>query len=101
MHTNKAESTEGERTAGNASRKILGFTEQNNHFLVAISPSAVFFGAGTSIGNGPNFMVKNITKQVAVRTPSSFGYPTRYALTIPIPIFVMVSLPSFLKRRIL
>jgi hypothetical protein len=46
-------------------------------------------------------MVKNITKQVAVRTPSSFGYPTRYALTIPIPIFVMVSLPSFLKRRIL
>jgi len=101
MHTNKTESTEGERTGGNASRKILGFTEQNNHFLVAISPAAVFFGAGTSIGNGPNFMVNNITKQVAVRTPSFFGYPTRYALPIPIPISVIVSLPFFLKRRIL
>ena len=46
-------------------------------------------------------MVKNITKQVAVRTPSFFGYPTRHALPVPIPISVMVSLPFFTKRRIL
>jgi Na+/H+ antiporter NhaD/arsenite permease-like protein len=76
-------------------------TEQNNHFLVAISPAAVFFGADTSIGKGPNFMVKNITQQVAVHTPSFFGYPTRYALPIFIPISVIASLPFFSKWRIL
>ena len=32
-------------------------------FLKAISMGAVFFGALTYIGNGPNFMVKSIAEQ--------------------------------------
>lgn len=49
--------------------------------LASISLSAVFFGAMTYIGNGPNFMVKSITdaayvsgKGLGVRMPSFFGY---------------------------
>ena len=44
------------------------------HLLAAISCGAVFMGAITYIGNGPNFMVKAIADQHHVRTPSFFGY---------------------------
>jgi Na+/H+ antiporter NhaD/arsenite permease-like protein len=42
--------------------------------LSAISLGAVFMGAMTYIGNGPNFMVKAIAEQRGVRMPSFFGY---------------------------
>ena len=48
--------------------------------LVAISVGAVFFGANTYIGNGPNFMVKAIADQQKVRTPTFLGYIFRFTL---------------------
>ena len=42
--------------------------------LTAISIGAVFFGAMTYIGNGPNFMVKSIAEQIGIQMPSFFGY---------------------------
>ena len=42
--------------------------------LVAISLGAVFMGAMTYIGNGPNFMVKAIAEKSGVKMPSFFGY---------------------------
>ncbi len=43
-------------------------------FLVAISLGAVFFGAMTYIGNGPNFMVKSVAESTGVEMPSFGGY---------------------------
>ena len=40
--------------------------------LRALSVGAVFFGAMTYIGNGPNFMVKAIAEQTGVKMPN-FG----------------------------
>ena len=47
--------------------------------LVAISLGAVFMGANTYIGNGPNFMVKSIAEQSGVKMPTFFGYMFKYA----------------------
>ena len=58
--------------------------------LVAISLGAVFMGASTYIGNGPNFMVRSIAEQHGVRMPSFFGYML-YAIAILVPIYVAVS----------
>ena len=59
-------------------------------FLQAISVAAVFFGALTYIGNGPNFMVKAIAESSGVDCPSFGGYIVRYALPILIPIYFLV-----------
>jgi Na+/H+ antiporter NhaD/arsenite permease-like protein len=58
--------------------------------LVAISVSAVFFGANTYIGNGPNFMVKAIADQQKVHTPSFIAYVVKYTLPIMVPLLVLV-----------
>ncbi len=63
--------------------------------LKAISIAAVFFGAMTYIGNGPNFMVKSIAEQIGIRMPSFFGYVIRYSLPILLPILVLVWLIFF------
>src|SRR5690606_40650526 len=44
--------------------------QDSAHELMAISVAAVFFGAMTYIGNGPNFMVKSIAEQTGVKMPS-------------------------------
>ena len=59
--------------------------------LVAISLGAVFMGAMTYIGNGPNFMVKSIAEQAGIRMPSFFGYML-YSIVILVPLFVVISL---------
>jgi Na+/H+ antiporter NhaD/arsenite permease-like protein len=63
-----------------------------NHsaYLQAISLGAVFFGACTYIGNGPNFMVKSIAEQSGVECPSFVGYVVRYTLPVLLPIFAVV-----------
>jgi Na+/H+ antiporter NhaD/arsenite permease-like protein len=58
--------------------------------LAAISLGAVFLGAMTYIGNGPNFMVKAIAEQAGVRMPSFFGYML-YSFSVLLPIFALVS----------
>jgi Na+/H+ antiporter NhaD/arsenite permease-like protein len=60
-------------------------------YLVAVSLGAVFFGANTYIGNGPNFMVKSIAESAGVKCPSFFGYVFKYSLPILIPIFALVA----------
>lgn len=58
-------------------------------YLRAISVAAVFFGALTYIGNGPNFMVKSIAEERGVEMPSFFGYIIRYSLIILLPILFL------------
>ena len=60
------------------------------HFLTAISLGAVFLGAMTYIGNGPNFMVKAIAEKSGVRMPSFFGYML-YSVAVLMPVFLMMS----------
>ena len=57
--------------------------------LRAISLGAVFFGAMTYIGNGPNFMVKAIAEAGGLRMPSFFGYLLRSVLIL-LPTLVVV-----------
>ena len=68
------------------------FKLQNSYpiYLSAISVGAVFFGAMTYIGNGPNFMVKSISERSGIKMPSFFGYLIKYSLPILIPIFIIV-----------
>lgn len=63
--------------------------------LRAISVAAVFFGAMTYIGNGPNFMVKSIAEQLGIKMPSFFGYIIRFSIPILIPLFILVWLVFF------
>jgi Na+/H+ antiporter NhaD/arsenite permease-like protein len=69
---------------------VLKFAGQSALFLMAISLGAVFFGAGSYIGNGPNFMVKAIAEKAKVSTPSFLGYIFKYSLPILVPILVVV-----------
>ena len=63
-------------------------------FLQAISAGAVFMGANSYIGNGPNFMVKVIAEEYKMKMPSFFGYMA-YSFAILIPLFVVVTLIFF------
>jgi Na+/H+ antiporter NhaD/arsenite permease-like protein len=66
-----------------------------NDFLIAISLGAVFFGACTYIGNGPNFMVKSVAESAGVKMPGFIGYVVRYTLPILLPVLVLVWLIFF------
>jgi Na+/H+ antiporter NhaD/arsenite permease-like protein len=61
-----------------------------NKYILAISIGAVFFGANTYIGNGPNFMVKSIADQQNVNTPSFLGYIWKFTLPFMLPMLVVV-----------
>jgi Na+/H+ antiporter NhaD/arsenite permease-like protein len=58
--------------------------------VIAVSLGAVFFGAMTYIGNGPNFMVKSIAESAGVPVPGFLGYLLRYSLPILLPILIAV-----------
>lgn len=64
-------------------------------YLTSISVAAVFFGAMTYIGNGPNFMVKSICERSGIKMPSFFAYWVKYAIPILIPIFTIIWLIFF------
>lgn len=63
--------------------------------LKAISVAAVFFGAFTYIGNGPNFMVKSIAEQIGIKMPSFFGYIIRFSIPFLLPLLLIVWLVFF------
>lgn len=63
--------------------------------LKAISIAAVFFGAFTYIGNGPNFMVKSIAEQIGIKMPSFFGYILRFSIPFLLPLLVLVWIVFF------
>ena len=60
--------------------------------LQAICLGAVFFGAMTYIGNGPNFMVKAIAEENGIKMPSFFGYMFRFSLIVLLPVYILVQL---------
>lgn len=60
------------------------------YYLVAISLGAVFFGAMTYIGNGPNFMVKSVAESAGVKMPSFGGY-IQWSVSYLLPILFAVS----------
>lgn len=59
--------------------------------LAAISLGSVFLGAGSYIGNGPNFMVRAIAEQSGYKMPSFFGY-IGYAAVFLLPVFLLMTL---------
>ena len=60
--------------------------------LKAISTAAVFFGAMTYIGNGPNFMVKSIAEENNVPMPSFFTYILKFSLPVLLPVYILCQL---------
>ena len=76
----------------NLPREIIGVPI---NLLKAISLGAVFMGANTYIGNGPNFMVKVICEHQKVKIPSFFGYMLWSGLIL-IPLFVIVTFVFFI-----
>jgi len=68
---------------------VLRATPKDAALIIAVSLGAVFFGAMTYIGNGPNFMVKSIADAAGVRTPTFFGYVFKFSLPILLPILVL------------
>lgn len=74
----------------NIPRQVLQFELEHPIYLSAISVAAVFFGAMTYIGNGPNFMVKSISERAGIKMPSFFGFLFKYSIPILLPIFTIV-----------
>ncbi|MCT1458496.1 sodium:proton antiporter [Aestuariimicrobium sp. p3-SID1156] len=60
-------------------------------YLVAISLGAVFCGALTYIGNGPNFMVKSVAESRGVAMPSFGGYVV-WTFQYMVPVLVAMVL---------
>ncbi len=56
----------------------------------AISCGAVFIGAATYIGNGPNFMVKAIAEERGFPMPS-FGKYIIYSLLVLVPVYALAT----------
>ncbi|MHC4991457.1 MAG: sodium:proton antiporter [Planctomycetota bacterium] len=83
-------------TEGEEMVPLAGEAEIAARLLTAISLGAVFMGAMTYIGNGPNFMVKAIAEQSGVSMPSFFGFMFKYSIPILVPVFVLITL-IFLK----
>lgn len=75
---------------GLTSLDVTGLVTQAPKYIIAISVGAVFFGATTYIGNGPNFMVKSIAEHAKIKCPSFLGYIFCYSLPILLPIFILV-----------
>ena len=86
----------------NKIQEVIAFA--NNEYkdslldLMAISLGAVFFGAFTYIGNGPNFMVKSIAEQVGIKMPSFFSYIIRYSIPILLPVLIIIWLIFFMDH---
>lgn len=74
-----------------ASATVDGILLVGSRLLVAISLGAVFMGANTYIGNGPNFMVKAIAEEAGIKMPSFFGY-MKWSGAILVPLFIAVTL---------
>jgi len=80
--------------------KVDVHTFQTTHYLYlqAISVAAVFFGAMTYIGNGPNFMVKSISERAGIKMPSFFEYIYKYSIPILLPVFIIIWLIFYFGR---
>ncbi|NMB82465.1 MAG: citrate transporter, partial [Ignavibacteria bacterium] len=79
----------------NVKQQVYDFSLNYPLYVQAISIAAVFFGAMTYIGNGPNFMVKSICERAGIKMPSFFGYLIKYSIPILLPIFFVIWLIVF------
>ncbi len=79
----------GEQTIDAESVQTYLAEDSNVHILAAISLGAVFFGAMTYIGNGPNFMVRAIAEASGLRMPSFFGFLLR-SVVLLLPVLVVI-----------
>jgi Na+/H+ antiporter NhaD/arsenite permease-like protein len=75
--------------------QVAHFVSVDQIYLQAISVAAVFFGAITYIGNGPNFMVKSISERAGIKMPSFFTYMIKYSIVILVPIYAVIWLIFF------
>ncbi len=82
---------EGVAEALNLPKQVVGIPVE---YLEAVSVGAVFMGANTYIGNGPNFMVKVICEHQKVKVPSFFGYML-WSGAILIPVFILITFVFF------
>jgi Na+/H+ antiporter NhaD/arsenite permease-like protein len=60
--------------------------------LKGICTAAVFFGAMTYIGNGPNFMVKAVAEENNIKMPDFFSYMFKFSIIVLLPIFILVQI---------
>jgi Na+/H+ antiporter NhaD/arsenite permease-like protein len=74
---------------------VVELLDQNTAHVLAVSVGAVFFGAATYIGNGPNFMVKAIAEQRGVRVPSFLEFIWKFSLPCLLPVLITVWLLFF------
>jgi Na+/H+ antiporter NhaD/arsenite permease-like protein len=90
-----ADLANGTLLAHHAQVSFLLADPRQNHILLAISMAAVFFGACTYIGNGPNFMVKSIADQQKVHTPDFLGYLFKFTVPFLLPVLGLLWLIFF------
>ena len=76
------------KASGGEGTLIAGVPE---YYLIPISLGAVFCGAITYIGNGPNFMVKSVAESDGVPMPS-FGRYVGYAFTLLVPVLAAMAM---------
>jgi Na+/H+ antiporter NhaD/arsenite permease-like protein len=74
----------------NQAEQVRQFLTTHPALLKSISCGAVFFGAMTYIGNGPNLMVKSIADQASEKVPHFIRYMTHYSLIYLLPILLVV-----------
>lgn len=79
----------------NVKSEVMEFVVHDDVYLRAISVAAVFFGAMTYIGNGPNFMVKSISERAGIEMPSFFTYMVKYSIPVLLPVFFIIYLLFF------
>lgn len=74
--------------AGNA--PISSLPTSQPLILAAICCGAVFMGANTYIGNGPNFLTKALAEKEGIQMPNFFSY-SFYALVILLPLYFLIT----------
>jgi Na+/H+ antiporter NhaD/arsenite permease-like protein len=75
--------------------QISDLLAQKAGHVLAISIGAVFFGAATYIGNGPNFMVKAIAEQRGVPMPSFMNFIIKFSVPFLAPVLIAIWLIFF------
>ena len=76
-------------------KEIAELLGQNPMGVLAISVGAVFFGAATYIGNGPNFMVKAIAGREKIPMPGFLGFIFKFTLPFLLPTLITIWLLFF------
>jgi Na+/H+ antiporter NhaD/arsenite permease-like protein len=75
--------------------QVTSLLDTHQQHVLAISIAAVFFGAATYIGNGPNFMVKAIAEQNHVKMPTFVEFILKFSLPFLLPVLAILWLCAF------